>query len=327
MELFKYRSNFERDIISLASNQIYAPTYNQLNDPFEGLIDSVQDEKAIATFINGKSKNWHKAFKDVQEIINASGIYSLSKDYTNEILWSLYADGHKGFVIGYDTFQLISTINCSYNSPIIDRVPVQYCDNPKGLLQWKDSFYEGFNMSNGLGVKSKAWAHEKEIRLVFEQSGFFEYHFSSISRIIFGLRTSKENIKQTMLLLKGRNFKYQKIIMGENSFSLNVIDVEDLYKTEINYQQNLAQLNESLLTSEKLQCSDTILLEKIRFKVDDIRQMPKILEIVSIKIDHSINPEELRIRCVCDYEDLPSRTFLYENSPNGFFRIPFKNSK
>ena len=322
MELFKYRSNFERDLISLASNQIYAPTYNQLNDPFEGLIDSIQDEKAIATFINGKSKNWHKAFKDVQEIINASGIYSLSKDCTNEILWSLYADGHKGFVIGYDTFQLISTINCSYNSPIIDRVPVQYCDNPKGLLQWRDSVYEGFNMSNGLGVKSKAWAHEKEIRLVFEQSGFFEYHFSSISRIIFGLRTSKENIKQTMLLLKGRNFKYQKIIMGENSFSLSVIDIEDLYKTEINYQQNWAQLEESLLTAEELRCKDLKLLEKMNLKVNEIRQMPKILKIVSVTIDQNKDPAELRITCICDYKQSPSITLLYQFSFDEFIRIP-----
>lgn len=233
MELFKYRGNFERDLLTLSSNQIFAPTLERLNDPFEGLLNSKWDQITLNEYELKNSRNLRIVYEQIVQDLKNQGIYSLSQDFKNEILWSLYADGHKGFVVGYDILQLIGSINCGHTHPIVERVPVEYCDNPKGLLQWRNEPSLAFNLNNGLGVKSKSWAHEDEIRLVFEESGFFEYHFSSVSRIIFGLRMKEDSINQIMSILKGRNYKYQKIVMDENSFNLNVIDLQDLYKTEI----------------------------------------------------------------------------------------------
>ena len=32
MKVYKYRSNYDRDVISLFLNQLFAPTYDNLND-------------------------------------------------------------------------------------------------------------------------------------------------------------------------------------------------------------------------------------------------------------------------------------------------------
>ena len=127
-----------------------------------------------------------------------------------------------------------------------------------------------------------------------------------------------------MHILRGRNYKYQKIVMDDDSFTLNIIDLQDLYKTEIKYQQNLAQLDESLLYEDNLKCTDKALIDKIKTKVNNIRQMPKILRIVSIEINQLNYPQELRISCLCD--DGQVATLLYENSLGELIRIPYKST-
>ena len=112
--------------------------------------------------------------------------------------------------------------------------------------------------------------------------------------------------------------------MDDDSFTLNIIDLQDLYKTEIKYQQNLAQLDESLLYEDNLKCTDKALIDKIKTKVNNIRQMPKILRIVSIEINQLNYPQELRISCLCD--DGQVATLLYENSLGELIRIPYKST-
>ena len=50
MRLYKYRSNFKRDLRTLSKGQIYAPTYDNLNDPFEGIFNDSEDKSIIEIF-------------------------------------------------------------------------------------------------------------------------------------------------------------------------------------------------------------------------------------------------------------------------------------
>ncbi len=46
------------------------------------------------------------------QIYKKSGVYSLSKDYKNELLWAYYADSHKGFCIEYD-YDILKQYPCN----------------------------------------------------------------------------------------------------------------------------------------------------------------------------------------------------------------------
>lgn len=42
MRVFKYRSNYGRDLITLTCNQLFALKYEDLNDPFESMQFMIQ---------------------------------------------------------------------------------------------------------------------------------------------------------------------------------------------------------------------------------------------------------------------------------------------
>lgn len=319
MEVFKYRANFERDLLTLANNELYAPTYNNLNDPFEGMMNSITDSATIEFFKNlGGGDSLESAYQEIIEMLKNVGIYSLSTDEKNEVLWSLYANGHKGFVIGYELEELLKDFNFNTVVPLVNQVKVKYNSAPNGMLQFKDLPYNGFNLSNSIGTKSKSWENEKEVRLIFEQNGLNEYNYRAVSRIIFGLRSSESDINKTMKILAGRNYKYQKIVQIDNSFKLDFVDLDDNYKG-IFYQQKTASFDTSLISKEKLLIEDDLVVE-VRKIIEEIRELPNITKIETIDIDLENEPETLNIICSHNHKNLPVRFFQYKNSGNGFMK-------
>jgi hypothetical protein len=99
--LFKYRSiqNWKFLLDIFLSKRFYAAAYRELNDPMEGRYyyhsDTVSQEFRRA--LRNQKREWR--------------ICSLSKNHRNTLMWSYYADGHRGISIGV-------TVRNSLRSPI-----------------------------------------------------------------------------------------------------------------------------------------------------------------------------------------------------------------
>ena len=322
MELFKYRGNFGRDLISLSLNQIYAPTYDRLNDPFEGMMDFSEDYKTLEFLksLNGND-NLKVAYDAIVEELKYKGVYSLSRDFKNEILWSLYANGHEGFVIGYNVDKLLEDINFNKEITLANILTVGYETKPKGLLRWRDLPYNGLNLSNAIGIKSKNWEYENEVRIIFEQNGITEYNYQAVSRIIFGMRSAESDIVNTMKLLKGRNYRYQRIVKQESSFELDLEELPDVCDNGLTYRQNLAKFDESLISAENIEYGNLKTLADIKDVINSIRGLPNITEITSVNLDSENSPEILNIFCNHSHKNLPVRFFQFQKCINGFKQI------
>lgn len=76
---------------ALEKRRLKVSTIEDLNDPFE--------------FQNNTSENgslrraWHSAIADVFE---RNGLISFSREWKNPVLWSHYADSHRGIALGFD---------------------------------------------------------------------------------------------------------------------------------------------------------------------------------------------------------------------------------
>lgn len=104
MKVFKYRAadetTFERDLCSLKEDYFWASTREQLNDPFEGMFgtDRLTNQiKLIDKLISSKSESVVDSFDGVKaaidsvlEFVDKSGIFSLSKNPSEELLWAHY---------------------------------------------------------------------------------------------------------------------------------------------------------------------------------------------------------------------------------------------
>lgn len=253
MRVFKYRggdeSIFLRDLESLENDTFWAPTRDMLNDPCEGLVSSdilFQQIDITASLLGRNSgnitesaENVKQSFYELIEKKDSAGVYSLSKNSIDELLWAHYANSHEGFCIEYDLDRLISFGRNDYFN-----FDVTYSDHPPKLkiddmLKINDevSFIQKL-----IGVKSKKWAYEKEIRVVTSQSGLQHYDYRAVKAIYFGLRMPSERIQKVMKSLCGRGIEYYQIQLKARSYRFTPEQLEDLYPTNKKYMYSIAPI-------------------------------------------------------------------------------------
>ena len=117
----------------------------------------------------------------------------------NPLLWSHYADEHRGLCLVY----VISEEFLNDKNKIIGIAPVEYGNN---LL--KEFFIDAFPTKKNaiehfmeqlvkktLTIKSSNWKYESEIRIIREKEGPFQIQKSHLKQICFGLNTPESDIK------------------------------------------------------------------------------------------------------------------------------------
>lgn len=264
MKAYKYRNGinaydrngnslFKRDLESLVNNKIYAPTVSELNDPNESSVD----DKTIIDFMKSRGNESYQEWAKLKERLLKVGIYSLSSDHDNELLWAYYASGHKGFAIEYNLDYLIASFTYSPVEKMCYFIDVNYSNNFPGvkgslhfvkLLSKPDpeniiKFY--------LGNKSKNWKHEEESRLILEENGLIEYDFRAVTGIYFGYRMDKSEIDFIMKKMKGRGIRYYQMKLSKN-YKIEAYPIPDKYYNSSTYKVNNIDYDPSLYSKDSL---------------------------------------------------------------------------
>ncbi len=259
--VYKYRSGgidsndikdiFERDLKSLINDEFFAPTRNNLNDPCEGFISTDILMKDISKMLEIYPHAYSSMddFKD--KLTNTlghsqtSGIYSLSKNHLDELLWAHYANSHKGFCIEYDLDILFKLNNeMVFNKKELLCFDINYEDNPYSLSADDMNNIKDTTtfMNKLLGYKSTKWNYEDEVRIISNQSGKINYDYRAVKSIYFGLKMEKEQENKIMEKLQGRGINYYKIRLKNNTYKFDTELVEDLYKTDKKYLYSISPI-------------------------------------------------------------------------------------
>lgn len=294
MKAFKYRNGhgsynkngkslFYRDVESLVHNKIYAPTVSELNDPNENNVDDSILLKYAASNGDEAYKDWLK----LKEMLSKMGIYSLSSNSNNELLWSYYASGHHGFVIEYDLNYLIASFDYSDMEAMSYFIDINYSTKlPKikgSRHLWKlvnpnedfDLFLEFY-----LGNKSKNWKHEDESRIILEKNGLIEYDYRSVSGIYFGYRMEVSDVEYMMDKMKGRGIRYYQMKLGDN-YNLEAYAMEDKFVDSKQYiLPNISY--DPLFLSEDFLKENYSYKEKIKEAIEIVCSEPLVKEIIGI---------------------------------------------
>ena len=268
MIAYKYRSGkgtkddngkdiFERDIDLLSHDTIYIPTIEQLNDPAEALFDDslfILQMKLFRPFASNDAMEQVKdSVHDLYNKVRSSGIYSLSKDPANELMWAYYASGHCGYAIIFDT-EVISRSFREVKYDNMNEFDVAYSTK---LQQFDITKIMGQSIVDILkcfvGNKSKAWKHEAEHRLVFDKGcRKLKIDYRAIKGFVFGSRMAEEDIDFIMKTFSGRDLDYSKIKLKDNSYELSLKKLKDRYPTVEKYCPNKVEYDiEKLLNNDK----------------------------------------------------------------------------
>jgi len=105
LTLYRYRSYSDNNLDSLKNNYLWMSSPLAFNDPFETVkVINLPKEKIQELGFSPKIE------QNYQEVIEKSKIFCLCKSNKNLLMWSYYADGLKGFVIGYDQHKLLESL-------------------------------------------------------------------------------------------------------------------------------------------------------------------------------------------------------------------------
>lgn len=219
MKGYKYRDlkHFERDLNSLLKNQIYAPPFVELNDPFEGECNEeiTHLAKLLGNLFNVDSSEVAKSIEEIKNFKTKLGIYSMSKTYSEVLLWSHYADSHFGYCIEYDISKLkeknLATLT-------VNELMVNYQSQP-ATLSYKDIGSNSL-LQKLYATKSLRWKYEEEIRLIFDTSSLKDYHPSALTGIYFGLNLPVDYKQKLITSLDNRDVKFYEVYKDNNSYEL-----------------------------------------------------------------------------------------------------------
>ena len=252
-KLYKYKKFNESSLSLLFKNDIYVADPATFNDPLDCKPDILRDatseklqEIIIATLgqdigkeridkckymssqygdykRDEKAKSYfiHDLYSEVFEIVKnrfiGHGIFSMSSNWDSPLMWSHYADCHKGICIEYDTeekdFQYIYKVN--YNSSRLIS-----CNDVYEWLVNNDTEAEKVVFNSFFLNKASEWEYEDEYRFISKHKGD-NYSPFKISAIYFGLKTEFSVIASIIKLMNSRNITFYHIESKDSGFELD----------------------------------------------------------------------------------------------------------
>lgn len=212
-DYYNYILNSENEKISLTEddNQFSYSRFDDLNSYLKIYQTDMSNYGVLCLSSNTKINQFLTACKQDKDDPRA-----------NILMWSHYADSHKGFVI-------------EFKHDFIDGLeikPVQY-DIARGFLTFEDINDKKY--ANVFYKKSPEWAYEQEYRTVLpltqaskvinENIHLFSYKKSHVNSITFGCAMSKKNKEEIMKLITNdklfKNVKFNHARLDDEGFFLD----------------------------------------------------------------------------------------------------------
>lgn len=181
-----------------------------------------------------KARSYFGSEKFQRSILSGVGVVSLSADPTNILMWSHYADFHRGFVVGFSVPKigpLVMGLHGSYN---LVSLPVVYSDTRPEILYGVDDNHE--ILTKIALTKSLDWAYEKELRVLDQKRGPGVHPYNRdmvLDEVIAGMRMPNDDLhrlSKVVLDLRSsvsslRDLKFRKAVMAEREYALRVEDL------------------------------------------------------------------------------------------------------
>lgn len=159
------------------------------------------------------------------------GVSCFSKNYDHMLMWSHYAESHKGVCIGFNLLPLyksIASLSTERMIALVDYVnemqPVDYYhSNGEAIIKW-------------MKTKAAVWSYEEEIRIILNGLDYKgqENFIASLmpecfNSIYYGSMISKENRAALSTLIKQNmpGVNEFQMVRQLNSFLLKATSIED----------------------------------------------------------------------------------------------------
>lgn len=219
--LYKYRSmgsqkQAEHARRVIVEGELYYASPSQFNDPFDSRL-------AITDRIRPLTKEGRRKLNDFKEkqqadLENELGIFCLSEVNDDILMWSHYADFHRGICLEFQVHDHNELHRVEYSN---ERVVLELED----LLD-PDSEVVLNQLSRLCLVKATQWSYEREWRcIVTEGSGVYPLPSKMLTGIIFGCKASVSVKKDVVEWVRasGRRVSFYQATESDEEFKLTIV--------------------------------------------------------------------------------------------------------
>ncbi|TXJ16647.1 DUF2971 domain-containing protein [Brachyspira aalborgi] len=209
--LYNYTSININTIKSILNEQLWLSHTNSFNDPVEPSI-----------------KQFKKYKEDYNYLLDSIKVGCLTTKKDNTLMWSHYADKHRGICIEYDIGKIYEKDNLiinkvNYNMPIITH---------KSIVDKETLEIDNINRLIELfAIKSNEWKYEKEYRILYydkERKKDGILIDCPIKSICFGTETSEDDknlIYEIVKNKKGNQIEFKEAKFKQDKlFEINIED-------------------------------------------------------------------------------------------------------
>jgi hypothetical protein len=247
--LYKYRKFDKYTRILFANRELYFSPPKKLNDPIDcqipikpALKKAISEAEKLTQYpfrhalmdFNGFNDHW---LDKMQQSICNTGVFSLSRSENNALLWSHYANQHKGLCIGFrfskNTTEpnngnlIVGTCDCHYtNDNPFTNIFLELAETSDKAI-WDNAWLS--ILSVGMVSKSKAWEPENEVRIVRKDPGVISFNPKEVTEVVFGLRMSKSDEAKVRELLTDDLWSHitlRRVVREDDGFNLAIVDAD-----------------------------------------------------------------------------------------------------
>lgn len=220
--LYLFRKCSEYAMKDLINNRLSIVKPKRLNDPVDCLIfpwreclDKNCIEKTHIPFL-AKSYDYYR----IRSFVSGDNNVDYEKDTVkNTLMWSHYADEHRGLCILYDFSENFINSKDGEN-PRNYFMKVNYIDEKEDISVNKSVM----SVDQGFATKSIDWKYENEVRLIsYDCSSEEDFTYinldnkSKIKAIFFGLRCDKDTINTIKKLFADKPIEYYQMELDYNN--------------------------------------------------------------------------------------------------------------
>jgi len=239
-EVFKYSPINKNLIDSLVKGYIYCADLEKLNDPLDCRVDVVAAiDRAIAKSEGKAKENLERLLasddflKSIEKKVAGVGICSFSLHLLKPMMWSHYADEHRGLCllyrfpkefINYDQNRIIGASTLIYGDNVFTESLVEAANGLSEIEAWE--IFKSIVVPL-FTAKGKDWNVEDEVRIIRECPGPLEFDRKYLAQICFGMATPKrdKDLIRNIVERCGYVVSFCEIQRSNTDFSLNAIDL------------------------------------------------------------------------------------------------------
>ena len=196
-----------------------------VTESIQQLVNSLTQKSEALSAESREAKQDFVARKELKEKLASLGILSLSELGDNILMWSHYAQQHKGICVEFE--RVASNILGSSSSTL----PVRYSIKAPIIDAWHYRIAnkeEQNEMELSLALaKANDWAYEREWRVIKTDAANRTHSLGSkINSITLGLRVEESTKTNILSVVKRIGFSVKKANLKPNEFGLNIEEIQ-----------------------------------------------------------------------------------------------------